>query len=416
MIKNTIKTILFQNNNNFYTILKINTIKTNKNFNTIPTIIKFLPNIIKNNIYTFKKQIIDHPHYNKQLKTKTFKKKIPQTKKTIINYLSNNLFKNINKKTTQNIINTLNNNTINNILNNHSILKKISKLSKKKQKQISKQISTNQKSKKIIIHLHNLKFNPKLSITIYQFYLNNTLTILDQNPYQLIYNIKNINFNKTDQLTKNINITYNNNKQLKTTLLYTLKKKYIKQKHTYLPINIIINLTINILNYQNKKIIKPKKLNKILQYLNKKKQLIINNKQITIPNLYYSKIKNIQNLFKIKTHTNKLTKIKQSNLQIHINKIKNTNQINYTTSQKKTLQTTINSKIILLTNKPKTKKTTIIKNIIKLYTKIHNLSLNYNNYINNNYPIILTTPTKKTSKKLQKSTKLKTITIHHLIN
>lgn len=78
-----------------------------------------------------------------------------------------------------------------------------------------------------------------------------------------------------------------------------------------------------------------KKLDEMLQYLNEEKRLIIDNEQVAIPSLYYSEIKSVQNLFRIKTHTNKLTEIEQSDLQMHIGEIEDTNQVNYAASQKK---------------------------------------------------------------------------------
>ena len=122
-------------------------------------------------------------------------------------------------------------------------------------------------------------------MAIYQFYLGDTLTILDQNPYQLIYDIKGIGFNKADQLARNIGIAYNDNERLKAALLYTLEEECIKQGHTYLPINVVIDLTVDVLNYQDEEVIEPEKLDEMLQYLNEEKRLIIDNEQVVIPSL-----------------------------------------------------------------------------------------------------------------------------------
>lgn len=73
---------------------------------------------------------------------------MPQTKEAIISYLSSDLFKGVGKKTAQNIVNALGDNAINDILDDHSVLEKVSGLSKKKQKQIAEQISANQESEK----------------------------------------------------------------------------------------------------------------------------------------------------------------------------------------------------------------------------------------------------------------------------
>ncbi|HGO1448042.1 ATP-dependent RecD-like DNA helicase [Staphylococcus aureus] len=415
MIKGTVEAILFQNSDNFYTVIKVDTIETNEDFDTMPTVVGFLPNIVEGDVYTFKGQVVDHPCYGKQLKAETFEKEMPQTKEAIISYLSSDLFKGVGKKTAQNIVNTLGDNAINDILDDHSVLEKVSGLSKKKQKQIAEQISANQESEKIMIRLHDLGFGPKLSMAIYQFYLGDTLTILDRNPYQLIYDIKGIGFNKADQLARNIGIAYNDNERLKAALLYTLEEECIKQGHTYLPINVVIDLTVDVLNYQDEEVIEPEKLDEMLQYLNEEKRLIIDNEQVAIPSLYYSEIKSVQNLFRIKTHTNKLTEIEQSDLQMHIGEIEDANQVNYAASQKEALQTAINSKVMLLTGGPGTGKTTVIKGIVELYAEIHGLSLDYDDYVNDDYPVVLAAPTGRASKRLQESTGLEAMTIHRLI-
>ncbi len=155
-----------------------------------------------------------------------------------------------------------------------------------------------------------------------------------------------------------------------------------------MPINVVIDLTVDVLNYQDEEVIEPEKLDEMLQYLNEEKRLIIDNEQVAIPSLYYSEIKSVQNLFRIKTHTNKLTEIEQSDLQMHIGEIEDANQVNYAASQKEALQTAINSKVMLLTGGPGTGKTTVIKGIVELYAEIHGLSLDYDDYVNDDYPVV----------------------------
>ena len=99
-----------------------------------------------------------------------------------------------------------------------------------------------------MIRLHDLGFGPKLSMAIYQFYMSDTLKILDENPYQLVYDIKGIGFNKADQLARNIGIAANSPERLKAGLLYILEEECIKQGHTYLPNSYVIDTTQEMLN------------------------------------------------------------------------------------------------------------------------------------------------------------------------
>lgn len=211
MIKGNVEAILFQNSDNFYTVLKIDTVETNEDSDTVPTAIGLLLNIVKGDIYTFEKQVVNHPHYDRQLKAKTLEKEIPQTKEAIMSYLSNDLFKGVGKKIAQNVINTLGNNVINDILDDRSVLEKASGLPERKQKQAAEQISANQESERIVIHLHDLGLGPRLPVVIYRFYLDDTSTILDRNSHQLIYDIKGIGFSKADQPARNIGTACSDN-------------------------------------------------------------------------------------------------------------------------------------------------------------------------------------------------------------
>ncbi|MFB2002600.1 SF1B family DNA helicase RecD2 [Staphylococcus warneri] len=418
MIKGTVEAILFQNSDNFYTVLKVDTIETNESFDTMPTVVGFLPNVVEGDVYTFKGQTVEHPRYGKQLKAETFEKELPQTKDAIISYLSSDLFKGIGKKTAQNIVNTLGENAINDILNDASVLEKVPSLPKKKQKQIAEQIASNQESEKVMIRLHDLGFGPKLASSIYQYYGAETLDVLDKNPYQLVYDIKGIGFNKADQLAQKIGIQFDAPERIKAGLLFTLEEECIKQGHTYIPHDQIIEATYNVLtqnsNHDDNQI-KQEQLHTMLQELNEEKRIIVANEKVSIPSLYYSELKSVQNLYRIKTHTNKLKDIEQSDLQIHIGEIETNNEVSYAESQKEALQTAINSKVMLLTGGPGTGKTTVIKGIVELYAEVHGISLDYDDYQEDDYPVVLAAPTGRASKRLQESTGLEAMTIHRLI-
>jgi len=418
MIKGTVEAILFQNSDNFYTVLKVDTIETNESFDTMPTVVGFLPNVIEGDVYTFKGQTVEHPRYGKQLKAETFEKELPQTKDAIISYLSSDLFKGIGKKTAQNIVNTLGENAINDILNDASVLEKVPSLPKKKQKQIAEQIASNQESEKVMIRLHDLGFGPKLASSIYQYYGAETLNVLDKNPYQLVYDIKGIGFSKADQLAQKIGIQFDAPERIKAGLLFTLEEECIKQGHTYMPHDQIIEATYNVLtqnsNHDDNQI-KQEHIHRMLLELNEEKRIIVDNEKVSIPSLYYSELKSVQNLYRIKTHTSNLKEIEQSDLQIHIGEIETSNEVSYAESQKEALQTAINSKVMLLTGGPGTGKTTVIKGIVELYAEVHGISLDYDDYQEDDYPVVLAAPTGRASKRLQESTGLEAMTIHRLI-
>ncbi|OEK71754.1 RecD/TraA family helicase [Staphylococcus equorum] len=415
MIKGTVDAILFQNKENFYTVLKVDTIETNEDFDSMPTIVGFFPEIAEGDVYTFKGQVVTHSKYGKQLKAETFEKELPQTKEAIISYLSSDLFKGIGKKTAQSIVNKLGENAISDILNDPAVLEKVPSLPKKKQKKIAEQIASNQETEQIIIRLHDLGFGPKLAMAIYQAYLGETLKVVENTPYQLVYDVKGIGFNKADTLARNVGIQFNDDERLKAGLLYVLEEECIKQGHTYLPTNNVLEMTQDMLSQPPAEMIDAQQLINVLQDLVNDTKLIQQENEVAIPSLYYSELKSVQNLYRNFTHTNKLKEIEQSELLLEIGEIENRNEVTYADSQRDALQTAINTKIMLLTGGPGTGKTTVIKGIVELYAEIHGLSLDYDDYQNDDYPVVLAAPTGRASKRLAESTGLEAMTIHRLI-
>ncbi len=70
---------------------------------------------------------------------------------------------------------------------------------------------------------------------------------------------------------------------------------------------------------------------------------------------------------------------------------------------------------MLLTGGPGTGKTTIIKGIVASYAKIHDLSLDVNEYKEKSFPVLLAAPTGRAAKRMSEATDLPASTIHRLL-
>ncbi|QLK86006.1 ATP-dependent RecD-like DNA helicase [Staphylococcus sp. 17KM0847] len=415
-VKGEVMLILFQNEDNFYTVLKVEVDETNGDFDDEVTIVGYFPDIVEDETYTFKGHTVEHPRYGQQLKAETFQKELPQTKDSVIAYLSSALFKGIGVKTATTIVDTLGEDAIQQILNDASCLSKVPKLSKDKQQAIADQVYQNQESEQIMIRLNDLGFGAKLAMDIYKFYQSDTLNVLDRNPYQLVYDIRGVGFNKADQLARQMGLHPTHSDRLRAGILFVVEETCIKNGHTYLPTEALLNEAAQLLSKNIDIEIPYDAMETCLIQLVEEKKLINIDEVIAMPSLYYSELKSTQNLYKVAQHQQSLTQFELSDIQLHIGEIETQNEVSYATSQKEALECALQNKIMLLTGGPGTGKTTVIKGIVQLYAEMHGLSLDYDDYDEGEaFPIVLAAPTGRASKRLNEATGLEAMTIHRLI-
>ncbi|UOB19797.1 ATP-dependent RecD-like DNA helicase [Macrococcus armenti] len=413
-VKGTITRILFYNNDNFYTVLKAEVIESNEDFDDDATITGYLPQIAEGDTYTFTGKVVTHPKYGKQLQADKFEKDMPQSRDGIIHYLSSDLFKGIGKKTARTIVEVLGEDALNIILDDKKSLDQIPKLSDEKKDLIYNTIYDNQAIEKIMIQLNEFGFGPQLAMKIYQFYKEDTLTIINESPYQLVMDIDGIGFNKADELAGKLGIDNNHPERLKAALIFTIEQASIQNGHTYIPDQVLLETSFNLLT-KNGSQVDPDKLVIALTELTEEHKLVNHEKNIYIPSLFYSETKAVQILHRLMNYKDQVKQFEQSEVLLAIGELESMFEVSYAERQKDALVTAMNSKLMILTGGPGTGKTTVVRGIVNLYAELHGLSLDYDDYDGQDFPIVVAAPTGRASKRLQESTGLEATTIHRLI-
>ena len=192
---------IFHNEQNFYSVVRIRVEETNEdNKDKEAVITGYFPKIHEQETYIFYGQFKDHPKFGVQFHAKHFKKEMPQTKQGVATYLSSDLFKGIGRKTAERIVDELGENAISKILAQPSLLDSIPRLSSETAKELYETLLEHQGLEQVMIGLNQYGFGPQLSMKIYQAYKDETLHIIQKNPYQLIEDVEGIGFGRADEL------------------------------------------------------------------------------------------------------------------------------------------------------------------------------------------------------------------------
>ncbi len=416
-MKGTPIVTIFHNETNLYTVLRIRVEETNENYEDKEAVITgYFPKVHEHETYIFYGEIKDHPKFGLQFHATHFRKDIPQTKQGVVSYLSSELFKGIGKKTAEKIVDTLGENAISKILNQPSLLDSVPKLPPDKAKDLYDTLMEHQGLEQAMIALNQYGFGPQLSMKIYQVYKEMTIDIMQSNPYKLVEDVEGIGFVRADELGHQLGITGNHPDRIKAGCLYILEIECAQTGHVFVHAEYLLLQVKKLLEENKRDSIEFSDITKELLKLEEEGKIIVEDKRIYLPYLYYSEKGLVTSIQKLLEQTEYAEQFPESEFLLALGSLEERLGVQYAPTQKEGIQTALMSPILILTGGPGTGKTTVIKGIVELFAELHGCSLDPKDYKKEEpFPFLLTAPTGRAAKRMTESTGLPAVTIHRLL-
>ena len=350
-------------------------------------------------LYIFYGEGVKHPKYGFQYSVNSYDRVKPEEKDGIIEFLCSDLFNGIGEKTAKKIVETLGDNTLDLIIENKENLLLVPNLNQKKVDEIYNTLLNYNESHNTIVYLTNLGFSMKDALAIYNKYKTTTIQNIEYNIYMLTEDIENINFEKLDEIAKNLNYDVNDERRIEASIIYIMKKLIFERGDTFLLKDDIINNTIKYLKISDDIEINLINLNKI-------GKIIIENDKYYLKEIYEAE-KNVANtLYYL---SNEIIN-KKIDIDKYIDGLEKINDIKYNEQQKLAIKKALEKNLLIITGGPGTGKTTIIKAIVDIYKEI-----NKYNYEELTEKIALLAPTGRAAKRISESTLLPASTIHRFL-
>jgi exodeoxyribonuclease V alpha subunit len=409
---------IFHNEQNLYTVLRIRVEETNDQYEDKEAVITgYFPKIHEQETYIFFGEFKEHPKFGLQFHTNHFRKDIPQTEQGVIAYLSSEIFKGIGKKIAESIVKTLGEHAISKILNQPSLLDSIPKLPPEKAKVLYDTLMEHQGLERVMVALNQYGFGPQISMRIYQAYKDQTLDMIEKNPYQLVEDIEGIGFGRADELGYHLGISGNHPDRIKAGCLYILENESMQNGHVYVKTEDLL-LQVKALLEENKrdKIDLLDISNEVIK-LQDEGKVIGEEKRVYLPSLFFAEKGLVTNINRILEQTDYNDQFPESEFLLALGSLEERLGVQYAPTQKEAIQKALMSPMLILTGGPGTGKTTVIKGIVELYAELHGCSLDPKNYHKKGepFPILLAAPTGRAAKRMSESTGLPAVTIHRLL-
>lgn len=401
-----VERIIFENANNFFKILLLTIEDSDSDYPDSEIIVTgTMAEIIEEQDYTFWGQLTTHPKYGEQLQVSRYEKAKPSSS-GLVNYFSSQQFKGIGKKTAEKILALYGDNPIDQILADPEPLKTISGISKASREAFVAKLKANYGTEQILAQLASYGLSGQLAFLIFEQYKEETLTIIKNNPYQLVEDIKGVGFKLADQLAKELGIADDSPQRFRAALIHCLNQLCLDKGDTYVQAKELLSESLQLLQEARQTELDPSSVAEQLSQLITEEKVQHVETKIFDNSLFYAEAgihKHIKRLLK----EDLPEKLEADQLEQEIQAIEEELGIVYDQEQKDAIHQALNQKVFILTGGPGTGKTTIINGIIQTYARLHGLDLT-----KTDLPIILAAPTGRAARRMNELTGLPSATIH----
>ena len=394
---------IYTNQAEHFSIAKIKVLKTNEAFDEDELVVKgYFGEIFPGEAYVFYGAFVHHKKFGEQYHVDHYERYVPKTEEGLVSYLSSDLFPKIGKKTASRIVEALGDGAINKIIKEPDVLKDIKGLNDERRTILVERLKSYQGFDTIVVTLQKVGIGLKLAQKIYQHYQDEAINILEENPYQYVFDIEGFGFHRADLIATDRGISLNHPSRIRAGILYVLNEA-LNDGHVFLPVDIVkdkVNRLLEARRYD----ITDEMLTKELVEMAEEEYLVEESDRVYLPVSYYAEAGLTTQLKRISELEVEETVVEADLLKV-VGEVEEEEHLTYGKVQYEAIKQALMTKVMILTGGPGTGKTTVIKGILKAYSELNDVSMKLQDYAKrSDFPYILTAPTGRAAKRITEST------------
>ena len=402
-----VERITYQNAENGYSVLKCRA----KNYSDLVTVVGNMAEVHVGSVLTMDGSWRVDAKYGRQFSMQTYEETLPATVFGIEKYLGSGLIKGIGPKYAQKIVQKFGAETLNVIEEEPDRLIEVEGIGKLRVDRIKKGWTEQKEIKNIMLFLQGHEVSTSHATKIYKTYGNESIKIVQENPYKLADDIWGIGFKTADQIAEKMGFGHEKYVRLRSGIMYTLNKlsedghcyatrdQLMKRGSELLEVEEdILVMTLDEMLKQKDVIVEKITTDPVSAENTVKGEVDEVEEAIYLPPFYYSEAGTSKRLKAILQAPRKMNIVTDNLLA----RIQTRTGIQYDEIQKQAILKAVTSKILILTGGPGTGKTTTTLGIITAFREA-------------GAKIILAAPTGRAAKRLSETTRMEAKTIHRLL-
>lgn len=349
---------------------------------------------------------INHAKYGEQFEVERWERPLPDTKESVIAFLSSGVIKGCGPARAKLIAEKLGAKTITILMEQgESALVGIKGIGFATAKSIVESVKENFVLQQIISEFYQYGITPKMATKIYKTFKEDPVGKIKKNPY-LLTQLDMVGFVKADEIALNMGVSPSSAYRIEACAYHVLKETCFEKGHCYLQEEEFFDEILSMLNKTCTNKLTLDEIINTLYNLENSSRFVFENGRVYLKYLYKCEVNVAQKLSKMRgTREGEAMPISQKNrIEIAIRDYQAKNKIVLAEQQREAIRQLFQNNLLILTGGPGTGKTTVTKAMIDIYSKYHP-----------NHEIGLAAPTGRAARRLEEATGKPAQTIHSMI-
>ena len=387
-LEGIVERIIFRNEENGYTVARINSEDGD-------LVIVGSATIFKTNLkYKFTGDFTYHNKYGEQFAFVEMEEVMPEGEAAIISYLSSANIPHVGEKMAERIVNKFKDETLDVIEKNPEKLLSVEGIGKKKYRDIKEELDKQYAMRKIFLYFSRYNLPASVILKIYKEYGEESIEIVRRNPYDLIGSVRGIGFKKADEIAESLGIERDSDFRKIAGLKYALMLAN-RDGHTYLPLDKLVRASEKILglNFEDR--------DDLARTLSLEKNFFVERDGDDY-NCYIARYLAAENYVAGKLNDLNISFEEEIDIDKKISDTEKFREIELSKTQRRAVKEAINRGVFVITGGPGTGKTTTLKVLIDIFESMNKV-------------IKLAAPTGRAAKRMKEQTGRDAFTIHKLL-
>ena len=389
MIRGTVQSIVFQNAENGYTVLRLRTEGGDQ-----ITVTGTIPMTLVGERLVIAGKWGRHPSHGPQFEAEFLERLMPETTQEIFSYLSSRAVKGIGAKTAAKIVERFGAQSLDVLENEPSRLAEIPGITRSKAAEMSSSFRRQSGVRRLIEFLTIHRLPPELAVRLYRIYGPDAQDALRDDPYLLVDPYYGADFAAVDAFALELELPADDERRVEAGVLFELSFN-LNHGHTFIPVEKLCAATAALLSLE------PEIIRAGMTRLSEQERMVVDRvaglEACYLPQFYEAEEYVCRRILEM---TGELEA--PSNLDSLVDRAEQSQSLTYAAQQREAIRMAAQRQLLIVTGGPGTGKTTVMSGILALYDQMKVKTL-------------LAAPTGRAAKRLAECTGREASTIHRLL-